>query len=83
VGCGAASLCNWCLTFLDNRLVSSTMVEMSKKNEVARLCRNGGHPLPNVAAPYLKRTVTSIRKIVEFSGLDLIWDNFPEFVSRD
>lgn len=83
MGCGAASLCNLCLTFLDNLLVSSTMVEMSKKNEFTRFYRNGGHPLPSVSAPYLKRTVTSVGKIVEFSGLGLIWDNIPEFVSRD
>ena len=59
------------------------MVEMSKKNEFTRLFRNGGHPLPSVAVPYLKRTVTSVGIIVEFSGLGLIWDNIPEFVSRD
>lgn len=59
------------------------MVEMSKKNDVTRLHRNGWHPLPSVAAPCLKRTVTSFGKVVEFSGLGLIRDNIQEFVSRD
>jgi hypothetical protein len=56
------------------------MIEVSKKNEVTRLYRNGGHPLPSVAGSYLKRTVTSGGMFVERSGLGLIWNNIPEFV---
>jgi hypothetical protein len=59
------------------------MVDVSKKNEVTRLYRDGEHPLPNVAEPHLKRTVTSDEKFVECSGLGLIWDNSPEFVQRE
>ena len=82
MGYGAASLCNWCLTFRYNLLVSSTMVEISKNNEITRLYRNGGHLLPSVAAPCLKRTLTSVGKVVNFSCLGLIWE-ISEFVSRD